>query len=170
MDKIARHLGTDPLSVRKRNLYGPSTGTVTPYGMEIEHNLLPEMIDELEQRAEYWQRRETITAFNRTSPIIKKGLALTPVKFGISFTAKHLNQAGALVHIYTDGSIQVNHGGTEMGQGLHTKIAQIAANEFGVGIDMIEVTATRTDKVPNTSPTAASSGTDLNGKAVQMRV
>ncbi|KXJ62102.1 MAG: aldehyde oxidase [Alteromonas sp. Nap_26] len=167
MDKIARHLGTDPLSVRKRNLYGPSTGTVTPYGMEIEHNLLPEMIDELEQRAEYWQRRETITAFNRTSPIIKKGLALTPVKFGISFTAKHLNQAGALVHIYTDGSIQVNHGGTEMGQGLHTKIAQIAANEFGVGIDMIEVTATRTDKVPNTSPTAASSGTDLNGKAVQ---
>ncbi|GEA07757.1 xanthine dehydrogenase molybdopterin binding subunit [Alteromonas sp. KUL42] len=167
MDKIARHLGTDPLSVRKRNLYGPSTGTVTPYGMEIEHNLLPEMIDELEQRAEYWQRRETITAFNRTSPIIKKGLALTPVKFGISFTAKHLNQAGALVHIYTDGSIQINHGGTEMGQGLHTKIAQIAANEFGVGIDMIEVTATRTDKVPNTSPTAASSGTDLNGKAVQ---
>lgn len=167
MDKIARHLGTDPLSVRKRNLYGPSTGTVTPYGMEIEHNLLPEMIDELEQRAEYWQRREAITAFNRTSPVIKKGLALTPVKFGISFTAKHLNQAGALVHIYTDGSIQVNHGGTEMGQGLHTKIAQIAANEFGVGIDMIEVTATRTDKVPNTSPTAASSGTDLNGKAVQ---
>ena len=167
MDKIARHLGTDPLSVRKRNLYGPSTGTVTPYGMEIEHNLLPEMIDELEQRAQYWQRREAITAFNRTSPIIKKGIALTPVKFGISFTAKHLNQAGALVHIYTDGSIQVNHGGTEMGQGLHTKIAQIAANEFGVGIDMIEVTATRTDKVPNTSPTAASSGTDLNGKAVQ---
>ncbi|MCB4436416.1 xanthine dehydrogenase molybdopterin binding subunit [Alteromonas sp. McT4-15] len=167
MDKVARALGVDPLSVRKRNLYGPSTGTTTPYGMEVEHNLLPDMIDELETKAQYWQRREAITQFNRTSPIIKKGLALTPVKFGISFTAKHLNQAGALVHIYTDGSIQVNHGGTEMGQGLHTKIGQIAANEFGVGLDMIEVTSTRTDKVPNTSPTAASSGTDLNGKAVQ---
>ena len=167
MDKIARKLGMDPLSVRKRNLYGPSTGSTTPYGMEVEHNLLPEMIEQLEQQAHYWQRREALTAFNRTSPVIKKGLALTPVKFGISFTAKHLNQAGALVHIYTDGSIQVNHGGTEMGQGLHTKIAQIAANEFGIELDMIEVTATRTDKVPNTSPTAASSGTDLNGKAVQ---
>ena len=167
MDKVARALGVDPLSVRKRNLYGPSTGTTTPYGMEVEHNLLPDMIDELETNAQYWQRREAITQFNRTSPVIKKGLALTPVKFGISFTSKHLNQAGALVHIYTDGSIQVNHGGTEMGQGLHTKIGQIAANEFGVGLDMIEVTSTRTDKVPNTSPTAASSGTDLNGKAVQ---
>jgi xanthine dehydrogenase large subunit len=135
--------------------------------MEVEHNLLPEMIAKLEKDADYWARRDAITDFNRNSPVIKKGLALTPVKFGISFTAKHLNQAGALVHIYTDGSIQVNHGGTEMGQGLHTKIAQIAANEFGVSMDMIEVTATRTDKVPNTSPTAASSGTDLNGKAVQ---
>ncbi len=167
MDKVARELGVDPLSIRKRNLYGSSTGTTTPYGMEVEHNLLPEMISELETKANYWQQREAITDFNRTSPVIKKGLALTPVKFGISFTAKHLNQAGALVHIYTDGSIQVNHGGTEMGQGLHTKIGQIAANEFGVTLDMIEVTATRTDKVPNTSPTAASSGTDLNGKAVQ---
>jgi len=167
MDKIARAIGSDPLSVRKRNLYGSTTGTITPYGMEIEHNLLPEMISELEESAHYWQRREAISAFNRESPVIKKGLALTPVKFGISFTSKHLNQAGALVHIYTDGSIQVNHGGTEMGQGLHTKIAQIAANEFGVALDMIEVTSTRTDKVPNTSPTAASSGTDMNGKAVQ---
>ena len=167
MDKIARTIGSDPLSVRKRNLYGPTTGTTTPYGMAIEHNLLPEMITELEESAHYWQRREAISAFNRESPVIKKGLALTPVKFGISFTSKHLNQAGALVHIYTDGSIQVNHGGTEMGQGLHTKIAQITANEFGVGLDMIEVTSTRTDKVPNTSPTAASSGTDMNGKAVQ---
>jgi len=167
IDKIARTIGSDPLSVRKRNLYGPTTGTTTPYGMEVEHNLLPEMINELEQSAQYWQRREAVSAFNRESPVIKKGLALTPVKFGISFTAKHLNQAGALVHIYTDGSIQVNHGGTEMGQGLHTKIGQIAANEFGLDLDMIEVTATRTDKVPNTSPTAASSGTDINGKAVQ---
>ena len=167
IDKVARTIGSDPLSVRKRNLYGPTTGTTTPYGMEVEHNLLPEMINELEQSAQYWQRREAVSAFNRESPVIKKGLALTPVKFGISFTAKHLNQAGALVHIYTDGSIQVNHGGTEMGQGLHTKIGQIAANEFGLDLDMIEVTATRTDKVPNTSPTAASSGTDINGKAVQ---
>ena len=167
IDKIARAIGSDPLSVRKRNLYGPTTGSFTPYGMKVEHNLLPDMIAELEETAQYWQRREAIAAFNRESPVIKKGLALTPVKFGISFTAKHLNQAGALVHIYTDGSIQVNHGGTEMGQGLHTKIGQIAANEFGLDLDMIEVTATRTDKVPNTSPTAASSGTDLNGKAVQ---
>ena len=167
IDKIARALRLDPLTVRKRNLYGASTGTTTPYGMSVEHNLLPEMITKLEEDAQYWSRRKAISEFNRTSPIVKKGLALTPVKFGISFTAKYLNQAGALVHIYTDGSIQVNHGGTEMGQGLHTKIAQIAANEFGVGLDMIEVTATRTDKVPNTSPTAASSGTDLNGKAVQ---
>ncbi|MEC8416885.1 MAG: xanthine dehydrogenase molybdopterin binding subunit [Pseudomonadota bacterium] len=169
VDKIARKLGVDPLSVRKRNLYGAATGTTTPYGMDVDvqSNLLPEMISKLEHDGDYWARREAINEFNRTSPVIKKGLALTPVKFGISFTAKHLNQAGALVHIYTDGSIQVNHGGTEMGQGLHTKIAQIAANEFGVGLDMIEVTSTRTDKVPNTSPTAASSGTDLNGKAVQ---
>ncbi|MDO6539813.1 xanthine dehydrogenase molybdopterin binding subunit [Alteromonas stellipolaris] len=167
MDAMARKLEVDPLTVRKQNLYGPETGTITPYGMEVEHNLLPEMIAKLEKDADYWARRDEITEFNRNSPVIKKGLALTPVKFGISFTAKHLNQAGALVHIYTDGSIQVNHGGTEMGQGLHTKIAQIAANEFGVSMDMIEVTATRTDKVPNTSPTAASSGTDLNGKAVQ---
>ncbi len=167
IDKVARHLEVDPLTIRKRNLYGEGTGTVTPYGMEVEHNLLPEIISKLETDGQYWARREAITAFNRNSPVIKKGLALTPVKFGISFTAKHLNQAGALVHIYTDGSIQVNHGGTEMGQGLHTKIGQIAANEFGLSVDMIEVTATRTDKVPNTSPTAASSGTDLNGKAVQ---
>ena len=167
IDSIARKLHQDPLTIRKRNLYGKETGTITPYGMQIENNLLPAMIAQLEQQAHYWQRREAISEYNRNSPIIKKGLALTPVKFGISFTAKHLNQAGALVHIYTDGSVQVNHGGTEMGQGLHTKIAQIAANELGLPVHMIEVTSTRTDKVPNTSPTAASSGTDLNGKAVQ---
>ncbi len=167
IDGIARKLGEDPLTIRKRNLYGETTGNTTPYGMDVGFNLLPDMISKLEASSDYWQRRESIKAFNKTSPIIKKGLAMTPVKFGISFTAKHLNQAGALVHIYTDGSIQVNHGGTEMGQGLHTKIAQIAAHEFGVDTSDIEVTATRTDKVPNTSPTAASSGTDLNGKAVQ---
>lgn len=167
MDAIAREIGEDPLTVRKRNLYQHSTRNTTQYGMKVEHNVLPDLIEKLEASSEYWQRREQIHQFNLNNPILKKGLALTPVKFGISFTAKHLNQAGALVHIYTDGSIQVNHGGTEMGQGLHTKIQQIAAHEFGVAAEMIEVTSTRTDKVPNTSPTAASSGTDINGKAVQ---
>ncbi|MFC3202171.1 xanthine dehydrogenase molybdopterin binding subunit [Alteromonas oceani] len=167
MDVVARKIGLDPLSVRKLNLYGEENGTVTPYGMPLEQDILADLIGKLEANSNYWQRREEVKAFNAASPIIKKGLALTPVKFGISFTAKHLNQAGALLHIYTDGSIQVNHGGTEMGQGLHTKIGQIVAHEFGVTLDNIEVTATRTDKVPNTSPTAASSGTDLNGKAAQ---
>ena len=167
MDVVARKTGLDPLSVRKLNLYGQENGTVTPYGMPLEQDILADLIGKLEADSNYWQRREEVKAFNAASPIIKKGLALTPVKFGISFTAKHLNQAGALLHIYTDGSIQVNHGGTEMGQGLHTKIGQIVAHEFGVSLDNIEVTATRTDKVPNTSPTAASSGTDLNGKAAQ---
>jgi len=174
LDKIARATGQDPLSVRLLNLYGDKSGrnsgctnTTTPYGMEVEHNLLPEIMTQLAHSSEYWTRRKAIKAFNEKSPIIKKGLSLTPVKFGISFTAKHLNQAGALVHVYTDGSIQANHGGTEMGQGLHTKISQIVAREFGVSLDEVEITSTRTDKVPNTSPTAASSGTDLNGKAAQ---
>lgn len=167
IDAIARSTKQDPLTVRKLNFYGKGNGTTTPYGMEVEHEVIHELVAQLEQSSDYWARREAISAFNKTSPIIKKGLALTPVKFGISFTAKHLNQAGALVHVYTDGSIQANHGGTEMGQGLHTKIAQIVANEFGVDTDDVEVTSTRTDKVPNTSPTAASSGTDLNGKAAQ---
>ncbi len=167
LDTVARATQQDPLTVRKNNLYDQSTGNLTPYHMEVTDNVLPELLAKLEQSSEYWTRRDAISEFNRTSPIIKKGLALTPVKFGISFTAKHLNQAGALVHVYTDGSIQANHGGTEMGQGLHTKISQIVANEFGVDLDEVDITSTRTDKVPNTSPTAASSGTDLNGKAVQ---
>tara|TARA_R110002060_G_scaffold67887_1_gene76544 strand:- start:1418 stop:3772 length:2355 start_codon:yes stop_codon:yes gene_type:complete len=167
MDAIARKVGKDPLTVRKLNLYGDKERNLTPYGMTVEHNLLGDLIARLEASSDYWARREAITQFNKTSPIVKKGLSLTPVKFGISFTAKHLNQAGALLHIYTDGSMQINHGGTEMGQGLHTKIGQIVANEFGVSLHDVEVTATRTDKVPNTSPTAASSGTDLNGKAAQ---
>lgn len=167
MDAIARKLGKDPLAIRKLNLYGKDTRNTTQYGMQVEHNLLADLIDKLEISSDYQLRRKQMAVFNKNSPIIKKGLALTPVKFGISFTAKHLNQAGALLHIYTDGSIQINHGGTEMGQGLHTKIGQIVANEFGVPLSHIEVTSTRTDKVPNTSPTAASSGTDLNGKAAQ---
>ncbi|QPG04594.1 xanthine dehydrogenase molybdopterin binding subunit [Salinimonas marina] len=166
MDGIARRLQFDPLQVRKQNFYSEATGTQTHYGMLVTANRLPDIIEELERSSDYWERRAQLRRYNAHSPVIKKGLALTPVKFGISFTAKFLNQAGALVHVYTDGSIQVNHGGTEMGQGLHTKIAQIAAHEFGVGLEQIDITATRTDKVPNTSPTAASSGTDLNGKAV----
>jgi len=167
MDDIARVVGKDPLEVRKLNLYGQEDRNITHYGQTVEHNILPMMIDKLEADCSYQQRREAITAFNKTNPFIKKGIAITPVKFGISFTVQHLNQAGALIHLYTDGSIQLNHGGTEMGQGLNTKIAQVVAQEFQVDIDNILVTATRTDKVPNTSPTAASSGTDLNGKAAQ---
>jgi xanthine dehydrogenase large subunit len=167
MDKIARDIKCDPLTVRMRNLYGTDSRNTTHYGMPVENNLLPDMLDKLAHTSDYWGRRAAIQTFNKTSPIIKKGLAITPVKFGISFTAKHLNQAGALLHVYTDGSMQINHGGTEMGQGLHTKIGQIVANEFGLPLDWVEVTSTRTDKVPNTSPTAASSGTDINGKAAQ---
>ena len=126
-----------------------------------------EIIDRLELSCDYWQRRGEIGAFNRASAVIKRGLALTPVKFGISFTAKHLNQAGALLHVYTDGSVMINHGGTEMGQGLHTKICQVVARELGLDFDAVRISATRTDKVPNTSPTAASSGADLNGMAAR---
>ena len=167
MDGIARNLGEDPLTIRKRNLYGDEGRNVTPYHMTVTDNILPELIDRLERSADYWARRNAIRDFNARSPIIKKGLALTPVKFGISFTAKHLNQAGALIHLYTDGSIYLNHGGTEMGQGLFTKVAQIVATEFSVPLATVQSSATRTDKVPNTSPTAASSGTDLNGAAAQ---
>ena len=167
MDAVARELGKDPLDVRKRNYYGKTERNVTPYYQTVEHNMLEEMTAELEASSEYAKRREEIRAFNANSPILKKGLALTPVKFGISFTASFLNQGGALVHVYTDGSIHLNHGGTEMGQGLNTKVAQVVAEVFQVDIDRIQITATNTDKVPNTSPTAASSGTDLNGKAAQ---
>ncbi len=166
MDDIARVVGKDPLDVRLQNLYRPGADK-THYDQTVETETLPLLLNQLIESSEYRLRREEISAFNQQSPILKKGLALTPVKFGISFTAQHLNQAGALIHVYTDGSIQVNHGGTEMGQGLNTKVAQIVAEEFQVHIDTITLTATRTDKVPNTSPTAASSGTDLNGKAAQ---
>lgn len=167
MDDIARVVGCDPLDVRKRNLYGGVGRDTTPYHQQVEHNLLPELIEQLETSSDYRQRRADITQWNQTSRVLKRGLALTPVKFGISFTLQHLNQAGALIHIYTDGSIQVNHGGTEMGQGLHTKIIQIVAQALSLNPDGIQITATRTDKVPNTSPTAASSGTDLNGQAAK---
>lgn len=167
LDHIAYTVGKDPLEVRKANLYGGVGRDRTPYGMRVEDNILPEIISELEKSSDYWVRRKAITEFNASSPVLKKGMSLTPVKFGISFTLIHLNQAGALVHIYRDGSISLNHGGTEMGQGLYVKVAQVVAEEFGVPLDRVKITATSTAKVPNTSPTAASAGTDLNGQAAR---
>ena len=167
IDEIARFLGKDPLLVRKINFYGKDDRNVTPYGMTLEDNIIHELVDELEKKSDYRERRRQIKAFNDDSRIHKRGLALTPVKFGISFTATFYNQAGALLHVYRDGSIMLNHGGTEMGQGLYTKVAQVVAEEFQVGIDRIKCTAADTGKVPNTSATAASSGSDLNGMAAR---
>ncbi len=164
MDAIALHLGVDALDVRKANLYGVS-GDQTPYGQRVTDHVLPELIDDLESWSSYRARRQAVTAWNAANGHIKRGLALTPVKFGISFTATHLNQAGALVHVYTDGSIHLNHGGTEMGQGLNTKVAQVVADVFAQPLSAVKITATRTDKVPNASATAASAGSDLNGMA-----
>ncbi len=168
VDAIARHRGRDPLAVRRVNFYGTTDRNVTPYHMVVEDNIVHGLVDELERWSGYAERRRAIDAFNRASPILKKGLALTPVKFGISFTATFYNQAGALLHVYTDGSIHLNHGGTEMGQGLFMKVAQIVADELQVDVDRIKITATNTGKVPNTSATAASAGTDLNGAAAQI--
>ncbi|AMO22354.1 xanthine dehydrogenase molybdopterin binding subunit [Ramlibacter solisilvae] len=164
---IARTLGLDPLDVRKRNLYGIADRNVTHYGMKVEDNILAPLLARLEESSEYRKRRADIAAWNATSAVIRRGLAITPVKFGISFTATFFNQAGALVHVYTDGSVQVNHGGTEMGQGLNTKIAQVVADELGVPFERVRSTAADTGKVPNASATAASSSTDLNGRAAQ---
>jgi xanthine dehydrogenase large subunit len=168
VDEIARHLRIDPLTVRTRNFYGKHDRNITPYHMTVEDNIIQELVAELEHSTQYAARREAVSEFNAANPWIKRGLALTPIKFGISFTLTHMNQAGALVHVYTDGSVQLNHGGTEMGQGLYLKVAQIVAAEFGIALDRVKITATTTAKVPNTSPTAASSGTDLNGKAAQV--
>ncbi len=164
LDDIARSVNKDPLDVRKINLYRKGKHQ-TPYGQLIEEDALYNIIEQLETDSLYRKRREQIIDFNCASRWLKKGLSLTPVKFGISFTSKHLNQAGALIHIYTDGSIHVSHGGTEMGQGLNTKIALIVARAFAVDLARVVVSTTRTDKVPNSSPTAASAGTDLNGMA-----
>jgi xanthine dehydrogenase large subunit len=173
MDEIAHHLRLDPLAVRRANFYrsimsisGKKKPQTTPYGMKVTDFILHEMVDALELSSDYQARRRAITEWNDRNPVLKRGISLTPVKFGISFTLTHLNQAGALVHIYQDGSIHLNHGGTEMGQGLFTKVAQVAATEFGVPLNKVRITATDTGKVPNTSATAASSGTDLNGMAV----
>jgi xanthine dehydrogenase large subunit len=165
IDAIAFYLGRDPFDIRRINFYGKKDRNITPYHQTVDSFTVPALFDQLEKTAEYRSRREDIRVFNSKSSVIKKGIAMTPVKFGISFTVKHLNQAGALIHIYSDGSVQLNHGGTEMGQGLLVKIQQIVAQELGISLDHIAVMATRTDKVPNTSATAASSGTDLNGMA-----
>ncbi len=168
IDRIARRLGLPPETVRERNLYrGKGETNTTPYGQEIEDNRLPTIWHELKQSAQLDQRRGVIAKWNAAHPHRKRGLAMTPVKFGISFTLTHLNQAGALVLIYQDGTVQVNHGATEMGQGVHTNISLIAAKELGISLDKVRVMPTSTDKVPNTSATAASCGTDLNGMAVK---
>jgi xanthine dehydrogenase large subunit len=167
IDDIARNLGLDPLAVRRANFYGVTDRNVTHYGMTVEDNIIDRIVDELAASSAYAERRQEIEDFNATSPVIKRGIALTPVKFGISFNATQYNQAGALVHVYTDGSVLVNHGGTEMGQGLYTKVAQVVAEEFQLDLACVRSSATDTSKVPNTSATAASSGSDLNGKAAQ---
>ncbi|HEX7412123.1 MAG TPA: xanthine dehydrogenase molybdopterin binding subunit [Bacteroidales bacterium] len=167
IDRIARMLHKDPALIRYLNFYRNEENNLTPYGAKVENNRLFMMYDQLTSSSEYFKRRREVDIFNSKNEFYKKGLALTPVKFGISFTTAFLNQAGALVNIYTDGTVLVNHGGTEMGQGLHTKILQIASAELGVSADKIRISATNTSKVPNTSPTAASASTDLNGMAVK---
>ena len=167
IDEIARNLGRDALDIRCLNFYGKTERNVTPYGQEIVDNVIEALTAELEQTSEYRARRKAIDAYNATSPVLKKGIAFTPLKFGIAFNVTHLNQAGALVHVYVDGSVLVNHGGTEMGQGINTKVMQVVAHELGLDLSHVRATATDTSKVANTSATAASTGADLNGKAAQ---
>jgi xanthine dehydrogenase large subunit len=170
VDEIARNLGMDALDVRKINFYGRSDEegrNVTQYQQKVVDNVIHELVAQLEEESDYRKRREEINAFNAKSTVLKRGLALTPVKFGIAFNVTHFNQAGALVHIYTDGSVLVNHGGTEMGQGINTKVCQVVAHELGIDMAMVRASATDTSKVANTSATAASTGADLNGKAAQ---
>ncbi len=166
MDIIAWKTGQDPLDVRKANFYRDGAD-VTPYGMRVEDNIALEITEALEASSDYRARRKALAEWNTGSTVLKKGIALTPVKFGISFTLTHLNQAGALVHVYSDGSVHLNHGGTEMGQGLYIKVAQVCAEEFGLPLEAVKITATTTAKVPNTAPTAASAGSDLNGMAAR---
>ena len=169
IDHLAHHLRLDPVTLMQRNLYAAmgSTPQTTPYGMEVDDSITDQILDRLMATSDYPARRKAVEAFNAKSPILKKGIALTPVKFGISFTLTFLNQAGALVHVYQDGSVIVNHGGTEMGQGLNQKVAQVTAQVFGLTAAQVKITAADTGKVPNTSATAASSGSDLNGKAAE---
>ncbi len=143
LDEIARALGRDPLDVRKANFYGTTERNVTPFGMTVEDNIAPALVEHLEATSRYRARRSEIAAWNRANPIVKRGIALTPVKFGISFTATHYNQAGALVHIYNDGTVLLNHGGTEMGQGLFIKVQQVVAHELGITLERVRVSACR---------------------------
>ena len=164
MDNLAYAAKIEPLLLRERNFYRPGFST-TPYQQDVGQIVLPDLVQKLVARSDYWSRRENIKEYNASVPRWRKGISIYPVKFGISFTATHLNQAGALLHIFTDGSVEVNHGGTEMGQGLYTKVQAIVANAFGLRITQVLNTASRTDKVPNASPTAASSAADMNGMA-----
>jgi xanthine dehydrogenase large subunit len=168
MGDVARYLGLDALDVRRRNFYGTIDRNVTPYQMTVTDNIIEPLTAQLATNSRYLDRKAEISQWNRNNSLIKKGIAITPVKFGISFTATHFNQAGALVQVYTDGSVLINHGGTEMGQGLHTKVCQIVADELGVPFDRVRISASDTAKVANASATAASSGTDLNGRAAQI--
>ena len=165
IDNISRHLKKDSAEVRKINFYGKKNNNTTHYGMKIRDNVINELFEELKIKSDYKNRIQKIRKFNQKNKFKKKGIAITPVKFGISFTTIHLNQAGALVHIYTDGSVHMNHGGIEMGQGTHTKIAQLVSNSLGLPYEKVRISATNTSKVPNTSASAASSTTDLNGAA-----
>jgi xanthine dehydrogenase large subunit len=167
IDDIARTLNKDPLEVRRKNFYGIDERNTTQYGQKVEDNIIAEIVDKLEDDAKYQKRRKAVRNFNARNKVLKRGIALTPVKFGISFTATHLNQAGALVHVYRDGTVHLNHGGTEMGQGLYIKVAQVVADELGIGVDRIRINAADTSRVPNASATATSSGSDINGKAAQ---
>jgi len=165
IEDIAYALGLDPLEVRKRNFYGTDSNNVTPYHQTVEDNVMHRVIEDLEESSDYQERRQAVLAYNARGGVLRKGIAMVPVKFGISFTATWHNQAGALIHVYRDGSVHLSHGGTEMGQGLHVKVAQVVADAFGVSLERVKITASNTGKVPNTSATAASSGTDLNGMA-----
>ncbi|TAM28022.1 MAG: xanthine dehydrogenase molybdopterin binding subunit [Paraburkholderia sp.] len=167
LDAVAKQLNRDPLDVRLANYYGIGERDITPYGQRVEDNVLAPLTRELLASSRYAERRAALASYNRTSPVLKRGIAITPVKFGISFNVPHLNQAGALVHVYRDGSVLVNHGGTEMGQGLNTKVAQVVAGTFGLPLARVRVSAADTAKVANTSATAASTGSDLNGKAAE---
>lgn len=170
IDRIARFLEKDPAEIRKLNFYGIGRDNLSPYGKLVENNRLHLMYERLAASSDYFNRRNEITAFNRENKYVKRGMAMTPVKFGISFTTAFLNQAGALVNIYKDGTVQVNHGGTEMGQGLYTKILGVASAELGISPEFIKISPANTSKVPNTSATAASSGSDLNGMAVKSAI
>ncbi|MGI9248748.1 MAG: xanthine dehydrogenase molybdopterin binding subunit [Woeseiaceae bacterium] len=167
VEDIARTLGKDPLEIRRRNFYGKDERNVTQYKQTVDDNIIDDMFDKLLADSDYKKRRADIRKFNAESKILRRGISITPVKFGISFTNTLLNQAGALVHVYKDGTVQLNHGGTEMGQGLYIKVAQVVADEFQIGVDRIRIMAADTSKVPNASATAASSGSDMNGKAAQ---